>query len=515
LPLEKRLSKTVKSRLDNFALNFSSSGFKFVISTLLGFVLTPIIIKNVGVEAFGLFKTLQDYIAYLLLLEFGLYGALLATFNKIINLDSNEKLQTFWVSISSYIKVALGSFFIGLLILPFITSLIKNDHLLDHSFYYSYIALLLGFVTLPFLSFKAYLEASQKGYLVSVGLTIQIVANAILIGISLYFKLGVPGLCTALLLSNCLSSLWYFYSSDIKLSDIIAQKKESLANSSLIGQITKMRKAMFFTDLAGKVCLFTDNIVIGYLLGAKFVTPFFVTQKLSLVIQTQLQYFSNSSWAGLGEIYHKDSPEALGQSIVDLTKWIGILGVVALVPLITYNRFFIELWTGPATYAGFSVTLVACLNAFFLGILTLWGWCFTATSKIDLLVPLNWTQTICNLTLNIVLTYKYGIVGPILATLICYVLINMTWLGSLIKREFKTSFLKLQASWILPLSYGIIFYFTWTYLRGPIESLGWFRLILEMSLEASLLLIFSFLLVMNNQERRASYNRLMKLLKRK
>ncbi|MCO4795555.1 MAG: polysaccharide biosynthesis C-terminal domain-containing protein [Bacteriovoracaceae bacterium] len=505
----------MKSRLDNFALNFSSSGFKFIISTVLGFVLTPIIIKNVGIEAFGLFKTLQDYIAYLLLLEFGLYGALLATFNKIVNnQDKNEKLQVFWLSISNYIKVALGSLFVGLLILPFITTLIKNDHLLEHSFYYSYIALLLGFITLPFLSFKAYLDASQKGYLVSIGLTIQIISNAILVVLSLYFELGVPGLCTALLISNFLSSLWYFYASDIKLKDIISQRRVLISNNSLVKQISKMRKAMFSTDLSGKVCLFTDNIIIGYLLGAKFVTPFFVTQKLSLIIQTQLQYLSNSSWAGLGEIYHKESPEALGQSIIDLTKWIGILGVVALVPLVSYNRFFIELWTGPATYAGFYVTLVACLNAFFLGILTLWGWCFTATSKIHLVVPLSWTQTICNLTLNIVLTYKYGIVGPILATLICYVFINMSWLGLLTKREFKTSLVKLHLSWILPLVYGILFYLTWNHFRGPIEKLGWIRLILEMSVEGILLLGFSFILVMNSQERRASYNRLMKLLKR-
>lgn len=276
-----------------------------------------------------------------------------------------------------------------------------------------------------------------------------------------------------------------------------------------------MRKAMFFTDLAGRICLLSDNIIIGYILGAKFVTPFFVTQKLSFIIQTQLQNLSSSSWAGLGEIYHKKSPEALGESLIDLTKWIGILAVSTLVPLISYNQSFIYLWTGESTYAGEYVTIVACLNAFFLGILSLWGWCFTATSKIHLLVPLNWTQAIVNISLNFILTYKFGLVGPILATLICYVFINISWAGYLVKREFRTGLLWIHVNWLLPLTFGIIFYFVWTHFRGEISELGWFRLMGEMAVEGFLILSLSFVFVMSKRERRASYQRLMKLLKRK
>lgn len=502
----------MKSRLDNFALNLSSSGIKFLLSTVIGFVLTPIIIKNVGIEEFGLFRTLQDYIAYLILIEFGLYGALLASFNKIINKDQgNDKLKTFWVAISSYKNIAIICILVGLAFVPFLETLFKVS---SKNLYSSYFVLLFGFLSLPLLSFKAYLDASQKGYQINLGLTIQVISNAILVCLSLYLGLGILGLCIALVVSNFLSSFWFYFASDIKFKEVFRERKKSLENFSALKKLKDMRKAMFFTDLAGRVCLFTDNIVIGFMLGAKFVTPFFVTQKLSLIIQTNLQYFSHSSWAGLGEIYHKDSPEALGDSLIDLTKWIGILGVSALVPVATYNEAFISLWTGANTFAGQSVTIVACLNAFFLGIITLWGWCFTATSKMELLVPLNWVQTVVNLVLNIFLTYKYGFVGPILATLICYLFISTSWLGLLINREFKASTFWVHFNWIAPLAYGIGFYFLWTHFRGSVVGLGWFRVIIEMSLQGIFVLGLSFIFVMNNRERRASFQRLMKLLKR-
>jgi O-antigen/teichoic acid export membrane protein len=274
----------------------------------------------------------------------------------------------------------------------------------------------------------------------------------------------------------------------------------------------KLRLSYFLNEFSGRVCLLSDNLIVALFLGPSFVVPFFITQRLPQLIQIQLLNIGTSTWSTLGVIYHNNDMKLFNKRMMELTKITSVIGSSLLLSIYVFNFSFIRLWTGERQYAGHVFTLVACLNAYFLPLLTLWGWSFNYSQLVEKIAPVMWAQTLINIGSSIALTKYLGIVGPIMGTLITYVFVTVIGLSVLMKKHFQIPFIKLHLSWFLPLFLATIVGYIVNLNRFYFEANEWRTFFIKGAFFGFCYLVLSSLLFFSRAELKQLFERVQKVL---
>ncbi|MBC7713346.1 MAG: lipopolysaccharide biosynthesis protein [Rhizobacter sp.] len=470
----------------------------------LGLITTPYLIRQLGDTNFGLYKTLIDFFGHFSILEFGLYSTLLGLLAKEVNNASGKAFSIVKWGIKSYQKVAYTS--IGFSVL-FSFWFYRRFSIADnHQDLIISLFLCQGFfIVLPMLPYKAYLEVNHKNYIVNwlqMLNSLMFTLGAVLIA---SFHPSLTGQVVATVFASLVSYQLFKHYAGIDVSKASEEYHQDLSKS-------KLRVAYFFNELSGRVCLMCDNLIIAFFLGPKFVVPFFVTQKLPQLVQTQLLNIGNSTWSTLGAIFHSNDMPLFNKRLIELTKITSVFGSSFLLCIYIFNHAFIKLWTGEAEYAGSLFTLIACLNAYFLPILALWGWCFNFSQLIDKISRAMWVQAGANIILSVTLTKFFGAIGPITGTLLTYVFVTTFWLSYLMKKHFKTSLTRLHLSWILPLGVAALAGKFLDMNSSLVEVSNWFQFFLRGGIVGFIFLTASILIFFSKEEKREMMERLQKLL---
>jgi O-antigen/teichoic acid export membrane protein len=195
---------------------------------------------------------------------------------------------------------------------------------------------------------------------------------------------------------------------------------ESFDRDTIRRRLWQLNGPTLLHNLAGRVSLLTDNIIVGFVLGAQAVAPFFLTQRVLLLLQGQLQAIGGATWAGLAELYYSGEIELFHRRLVELTKLTAVACVALLVSAAVCNHDLVRLWVGESYYAGSAITWLAAVNAFFQSIFSLWGWVFTATGKVRVIVPMMLTGAALNLAVSVLATWWLGPVGPLVGSFCMY-----------------------------------------------------------------------------------------------
>ncbi|MBC7541003.1 MAG: hypothetical protein H7281_19435 [Bacteriovorax sp.] len=425
-------------------INLGASGIKNIVTMAVGLLVTPYLIRTIGDSNFGLYKTLIEFFGHFSILEFGLYSTLLGLLIKESAVQSNKIASIVKWGIKSYKKVATISVAVSLLFSIW--------------FYYQFssttghvdliVALLLSqllFLVIPFHPYKALLEAYHKNYIVNwLSLLNSLLYTSMALIVSRFYP-SLSGQVLATVIALYVSSRLCKTIVNIDLNNAEFDTTEHVVQK-------KLRLSYFLNELSGRVCLMLDNLVIAIFMGPRFVVPFFITQKLPQLIQTQLLNIGNSTWSTLGVIYHNNDIQLFSKRMMDLTKITAVFGSALLLCIYVFNHSFIRLWIGEKEYAGHLFTMVACLNAYFLPILSLWGWSFNYSQLVEKISPVMWAQASVNIVFSIALTKYLGVLGPITGSLVTYVFVTLIWLSILMKKYFQIPLLKLHLSWFLPLA---------------------------------------------------------------
>jgi O-antigen/teichoic acid export membrane protein len=220
-------------------------------------------------------------------------------------------------------------------------------------------------------------------------------------------------------------------------------------------QLAHLNRPAFILNLCGRAGLLTDSLVVAALLGPRLVVPLFITQRLASIAQMQLQAVGNATWAGLGQLHAQRDRAGFDRHLIELTSIVSALGMAVLLPIVAHNRQFVALWVGPERYGGELVSVIAALNAYVLGLVSLWGWCFSATGEMRRMLTSSIASTILNLAATFMLTWRFGIVGPLLGTTIALVGVMAWRLPVLVERTFGTPARAILAAGCRPAVIGL------------------------------------------------------------
>jgi O-antigen/teichoic acid export membrane protein len=476
------------SRTQRSLISFGSFLLLPLTTMAMGMFSTPLLVNWLGSDRYGAVRAATDLFNYLLLLELGISGPLLAMLAQAVN-TGEQVAQTLGAGIRAYLKVLMGMGIAGLALTWAVPQILSVEGALARDLQLGFVIYLPILLLLPLNPFRLLMDASQRNYWINLLLAMQ---SGLITGLSLYFAWlgwGITGQFLALLIGVTLFNLAAAWDGCRRYPDLwgaIAQPTPALEQ-----KIWTLNVPNLIVHLCTRVGLMTDTIIVAYFLGAASVVPFVIMQRLPGLAQGQLLAISLSTWPGLAELHAQRSHAEFNRQLSSLMRFSAVLGLAILIPIAAYNGHFVTLWMG-SVQGDWVMSVLIASNCLLRGLTYLWESCFTGTGNFAQIVPISVVSAIANLAISLVATQYFGIVGPLLGTGLSLVLIVLWWMPKLLQQTFGTSPQDLWQAIARPFAIGIPYGAIVLAIATHHMPLGWLGLISEMVSTALLFLILSW-----------------------
>ncbi|MDM9383273.1 lipopolysaccharide biosynthesis protein [Chlorogloeopsis sp. ULAP01] len=496
-------------RTGRSVINFASGLLLQITSLSIGLVSTPLLLHWLGDDRYGSFRAASDWGNYLNLLELGIGGSLMALLAKAVGIGDRQQIRlTLATGIKAYLNIMAVMILVAVGLGCFITNLVPVKGTLADELQRGYWLVLLPIFLLPLTPFRLFADASQRSYFANLFMMLQSLLITCVALILARVGFGITGQYLAMVLGTMSFQLVMCWDGLRRFPDVFAALTDRKSQLPIKKQLWQLNWPTLAINLSGQLSLFTDNIIISYSLSPATVVPFFVTQRLAMLAQSQIQGIGNATWAALADLHAKGEREKFNSRLIELTKLVAVIGLALMIAIAAYNPYFISLWVGQDRFGGEAVTLLAASNGFLLGLLSLWAWCFSGTGMQAIVVLPATLGSVINFIVSIMSTQFLGIAGPLLGTFIAFTTISLWQLPLLMRKVFGTSLKQLFFAVAKPLAVGIPYgLVVWCIARSH-TPLGWLGLAAEMAVSAILYLVMAWLLVLNQTERSQWNNRL-------
>jgi len=302
------------------AINFGASALATAVSVVASLIAAPYLLTWLGHERYGAYRVANDWIGYLGLVELGLTGAIAPLLLGALARGDNETVaRTLAEAVRAYVPLALLGLLAG-----FVLAL-ASPHLVHPS---AAVArdlvrgMLIGAGTLlllPLQPFVALAHARQRSSAVSILLALQSVVVIALALVLAWGGFGVAGQFSALLAGQAVFVTILVARARSVHPELLRRLFSRSRYPSEQRAVWRLSWPTLLENASGRVSLMTDNIVIALLLGPVAVVPFFLTQRLAQLVQSQLQSVGSATWAGLADLETAGERERFKRRLVELT----------------------------------------------------------------------------------------------------------------------------------------------------------------------------------------------------
>lgn len=485
-------------------LNFASGVLFTLATTLTAFFTTPLLLAWLNPVRFGAYRMITDWNGYLALLDFGLGGALLPLFARALGQGDTPMLRKVLAAgTRAYLWLTLVMLTVGVAMMPLVVWSVAVPGSLLGDLRLAWILSLLSFLPFGLAPFRSIAEASQRSYWVNTLMTFQCLLITALSLLFAWGGLGISGQALAFTLGILSFFAMLTWDGLRREPGLLRAPLAAAPDPGVWHAIFSLSVPALLISLSGRVGLLSDNLIAGGFLGPAMAASLYITVRLPILAQIQLQAIGAASWAGLAELHAQGAREVFNRRLVELTTLVAVLGLAVLGPVAAYNRHFFDLWVGSKLipFGGNRVVVVASLNAFLLGLFSLWGWCFSGTGQMRLLVAPSLLATAINLAASLVLTWRLGLVGPALGTLVASLTISLWYLPLLLRRYFGISLRALGWAIAWPLVWGVPYVLGLWWVAHVHRPRGWAGLIAEMGGAALGFLAISAALILSPTDR--------------
>lgn len=497
------------SRTRNSAWNLAAGMIYTLASAAASLIATPLLLRWLGSERLGAYKSLIDWIGYLSFFELGLSGALMAALaGRIGQGDRAAVTGMLATGLRAYRSVMFVQLACGLALVTVLPYLISPTHLSKNELRVAGAIALLPLSFTPLLVFRALAEAHQRGYINWLLITVQVLATNGLLLFTARKGWGLTGQSVAFAAAQ-LPTLFVLAWDGTRTYRGVWKAVSDQADRKALWNLSWPTCVHGLTDRIGLV---SDNIIIVWILGPAAVVPFFLTQQLAILVQSQLRGLGNATWAGLAELDARGNQAKLRMRLLELTGMVSGLGLAVLTPVAVYNRFFVYLWVDRNAYAGKAVTVLACFNALLWAIFSLWGWVLLGTGHIKQWMPFALLSTLVNVVVSVIGTATLGIVGPLLGTTIGFLLVTSWALPRVLHRVFDLPPRTLWRAALAPLRWGLPYAAALWAVAVYLPPEGWFGFIAIIGLGAVCGLALWWRLSLGSEERAEWQTRLKSIL---
>lgn len=504
-----------------FVTGLASAG----ITVLLSLAATPLLLKWLGSEKFGAFRAASDWTGHLMIFDLGLSGALTPLLVRALGQGNRAVRAVLGVGVRMYLGVMLLMLMAGIGLTLLITRLLPVSPSLAKDLEGGCCLGILALLAVPLTPFRALAEADQRSYLINTLLLFQtflVTGLGLLLagsgwGISGQFLASALG-STAFLLLLVLDGRrrWFVPGGGARHAPSHGSEPRGgsfagaapsphtadLADPNAIRQeIWRLNWPNLVQNFCGRVGLYTDNLLIAFFWGPALVVPFFLTQRMAVLAQTQLQGIGNSCWAGLVELAGKGPSAVFQRRLIEVTGLVVILGVAVMVPIAAFNRAFISLWVGPQAFGGEAMTILAGMNGVLLAVFSLWGLVLSGAGHVARVVPGIVAATLVNFIASLVGAATIGLPGPVLGTSLSFVAVYSWYFPMLLNRHFQVPWRSLYPAIVGPGMIGLPYALVIGWFARAHPPRGWVPLGLEIVSSVLIYLFLAWITIFSSAER--------------
>ncbi|MEP0918822.1 hypothetical protein NC981_18485 [Leptolyngbya sp. DQ-M1] len=502
------------SRTQRSAVNYASSLLLQAITLATGILSTPLILNWLGDDRFGALRSAGDWLGHLKILELGLGGSLLPVLAIAVAQGNRAQVElTVAVGIRAYCKVLLLMLGAAVMLSFALLHLVPVQPSLALDLQAAYWIGVLGSFLLPLTPFRLLTEASQRSDIVNLSFVLQ---SLIITGASLYLAaqgMGMAGQAFAVIIGVIVATILISWKSIRQYPSAlrIVFSAPTEAMQPIRKQLQKLSIPTLLYSLSGQIGLFTDNLVIAYFLGPASVVPFVMTQRLFAIAQSQVQSVGNATWSGLADLYAKGELGQFNLRLVQLTKLVVTSGLMLMIPILLYNPQFVQLWVGSERFAGMGVSTLAAINAVTMGVLSLWGWCFSGTGNIARIARMSMFASLLNISVSLLATPALKLTGPLLGTFVSFFGLYLWGMLYHLKHQFGSSPRALLAAIVHPCLLAALYVPEVAWFAHSYPPKSWIELGASMVFTAVIFLMLAWFTLLKPEERYQWRKRVMQL----
>lgn len=431
------------SRTKNSIRNIFAGLLNKALCLIFPFAIRTIIIYYLGIQYIGVNSLFSSVLQVLNLTELGFSTAVTFALYKPIAENDNSKIQAFLAYFKKiYNLIGTTVLVLGLLVMPFLKYLIKQDCPSDLNLYLLYLLFLLN-TTASYLVygyksvvFNAHQRSDLASNISSIVVTLRYLLEILVLVAFKNYYLYIIVLLTSTIAQNILINILTkkYYPNCYANGKLSIEEKK---------QVTQNIKDLFGHKIGGVFINSFDNIIISVFLGATVLGVYNNYYYIMSSVSGILVLLTSSLTASVGNKIVTDSKEEnykLFKKINFVYNW--LVGLCTVCLLCLYQPFM-ELWGKLANETkillDYDIVILLCIY-FYLFTIRNTSCIFKEASGLwhsDRFRP--YVETIVNVVTNIILVYFIGLPGIIISTILT-LLIGNPWLTtSLFKDYFKIS----------------------------------------------------------------------------
>ena len=415
-------------RTKNAARNMLFDGMLKILNIVFPFIMRTVMLHYLGVQYLGLNGLFKSILSFLNLAELGVGSAMVFSMYKPIAEDNTEEIcallrlyRTFYRIIGLFIAVA------GLVITPFLRSLISGDLPSDRNLYILYF-MNLGSTVLTYWLFaykRSLLDAHQRIDVVSkISLCIRFVEYALKFLSLMVFRNYYAFLAIQLLAQIAINIL-----TAMRVDKMYPRysARGHLPKEKVLDIMRRVRD-LFTSKVSSVVFNYADTLVISAFMGLAALA---IYQNYYFVI-TSLRYFieviSAACIAGVGNSLVTESEEKNYKDLSRLTLLFTWFMSVSAAMLLCMYQPFMHLWMGEENLLTFNYVICFVIYYYSMGVNKLINMFKDAAGiwRKDRWRPL--TAALVNLGLNLATVQWLGLYGVLMSSVVSIVAVQIPWL---------------------------------------------------------------------------------------
>lgn len=276
--------KNIQILLNNLSWSWISRGLSFFVF----FIITPLIINEIGREEYGIWVTLSQILVFFSIADFGISSSLGRNIAKNEAEENNEKNnEIIFFSILTLFFVGIFIFALGSFYAKEIITLFKLDNVNFSKLIFVYNLVILNFaVILPLRTGRSIIISNAKFYKIDIANTIhKIFVLLLIVSILKIEKLNLINLTIIFTLLNIILEAYFFI---ILLKKFHFPKKIYFSKSIqnlLDYSIASLIKSIF-GSLRTHGCIILSSIYFGFAASPLIAIPIFISSILSKLFGT-------------------------------------------------------------------------------------------------------------------------------------------------------------------------------------------------------------------------------------
>lgn len=491
------------------AINVASNWVNLGLTMLAAFIVSPIVVHNLGNERYGIWTLIGSVTSYFTVLDFGFSTAIIrfiAKYEAQGRKDLARKIYSnsfiFFAGVSLVIIVVSAVFGVFL-------AKVFNIHAVSEKYVYAVFFIVSAdlAVSIFFSVFVDTLRAESDFLSINIISIILTIIKNILLVILVVHEYNLLSIATLQLIMTAIRVSAFHHLIKKNHGHFSFQKND--IDKMTFREITSYSSYSFIISVAQKILFYTDSVVIGAFLSVTHVAFYSIPMTLISYLE-KIIYAAVSVCTPMVSANEARGDSQNNKAIYVLgTKLSLIISMPILFVLFTKGDSFIRLWMGPE-YGRHAANVIKILSV---------GYGFSLSqgiansvlkgvSKHKVYALMLSAEAVFNLGLSIILIKDYGIDGVALGTAIPLVVVSFIAIPI-----YTCKILDLSYWRYIFVSYGPIALFTaimsFSYRSIPLTIDSYFTFSIYAGVIAVLFFVFSFFFVLERSHRKVLLTKLL------